>query len=389
MVTQFIKPVFYRKLFIWGLILGLVSLFLSQITHTPFYIQPVVAEITNTPAEAVWGTNGRVDAITTASDGTVYIGGEFTKIFPHTGQGVPVSTLTGAALSTFPSVNDDVRVVVSDGSGGWYIGGDFTQVGSVARNRIAHINADGTLDASWNPNADNSVRSLLLSGATLYAGGSFTNIGGQSRTAIAAIDTTTGNATSWNPAPNVGAYINNPNTFALSGTTLYVAGIFFSIGGQARSSLAAIDTSSGNATSFNPTPSGGCCGTEVMTVLLDGTTLYAGGAFTSIGGQSRNHLAAFNTTDGSVTSFNPNVSASNGDPTVRALAVSGTTLYAGGHFTSIGGQSRNYIAALNTSDGTATSWNSNADNWVYSLALSGTTLYTGGQFTTIGRPIPQ
>src|SRR3989339_870100 len=312
MVTQFIKPVFYRKLFIWGLILGLVSLFLSQITHTPFYIQPVVAEITNTPAEAVWGTNGRVDAITTASDGTVYIGGEFTKIFPHTGQGVPVSTLTGAALSTFTSVNDDVRVVVSDGSGGWYIGGDFTQVGSVARNRIAHINADGTLDASWNPNADNSVRSLLLSGATLYAGGSFTNIGG-----------------------------------------------------QARSSLAAIDTSSGNATSFNPTPSGGCCGTEVMTVLLDGTTLYAGGAFTSIGGQSRNHLAAFNTTDGSVTSFNPNVSASNGDPTVRALAVSGTTLYAGGYFTSIGGQSRNYIAALNTSDGTATSWNSNADNWVY------------------------
>src|SRR5450756_316767 len=94
--------------------------------------------------------------------------------------------------------------------------------------------------------------------------------------------------------------------------------------------------------------------------------------------QTRNRIAAIDAATGEATSWNPNANGA-----VYALAVSGTTVYAGGWFTSIGRQTRNYIAALDAS-GNATSWNPNADSYVLALAVSGTTVYAGGYFTTIG-----
>jgi len=107
--------------------------------------------------------------------------------------------------------------------------------------------------------------------------------------------------------------------------------------------------------------------------------VYAGGYFTSIGGQGRNYVAALDAATGLATPWNPD--ASNW---VHALAVSGSTVYAGGNFYSIGGQARNYIAALDAVTGAATTWNSNPDWPVYALSVSGTMVYAGGGFSTIG-----
>ena len=62
--------------------------------------------------------------------------------------------------------------------------------------------------------------------------------------------------------------------------------------------------------------------------------------------------------------------------------MSGTTVYAGGKFDTIGGQTRHNLAALD-SLGTATSWNPNVNDIVAALALSGSTLYVGGSFNTV------
>src|SRR3989442_1339559 len=70
----------------------------------------------------------------------------------------------------------------------------------------------------------------------------------------------------------------------------------------------------------------------------------------------------------------------NADGTVDALAISGSTVYVRGNFASIGGMSRNRIAALDAASGAATAWNPNADNNVYALAVSGSTAYVGGGF---------
>jgi len=333
---------------------------------------------TATDPVPLWGTNGTVN--TMLKDGnTLYIGGAFTSVSPNTGGGAALDTSTGITpTGVIPrTINGTVNAVVPDGSGGWYIGGNFTKVGADTRNRIARINSDGSLN-SWAPEATGGtqVNALALSGSTLYVGGDFTLIGGQSRNRLAAVDTSTGLATAFNPGVSTGAV----NDLLISGTTLYVtlSNSSVTIGGQTRSYLAAVDTTTNtnNTTSWNPNPN-----SLVYAMVVSGTTMYVGGQFSTIGGQSRGRIAALDTSTANATTWNPGSILS-----VYALALSGTTLYvATGSNSSntIGGQSRIGLAALNTTVDTnnATTFNPGAP-YAQTLALSGTTLYVGLQIAS-------
>jgi hypothetical protein len=146
-------------------------------------------------------------------------------------------------------------------------------VGSVARNNLAHILDDYSIDLAWNPNADNTVYTLAVSGTTVYAGGDFTTIGNATRNSLAALDTTsnTNNATAWNPEAGAGSVVY---TLALSGTTVYAGGDFssFNAGANPRSNIAAIDAGTGTATTWTPDADN-----VVNTLAVSGTTIYAGG----------------------------------------------------------------------------------------------------------------
>jgi len=136
----------------------------------------------NTPDANAWITNGTVHSVVYSNE-KVYLGGEFGHVGPAVPFGTSLNNSTGLPNMSYAAPNGTVRAVLADGSGGWYIGGEFTSVGGVTRNRLARINSDGTLH-DWNPNANNTVNTLLISGSTIYVGGTFTNIGGRIETGL-------------------------------------------------------------------------------------------------------------------------------------------------------------------------------------------------------------
>ena len=247
-----------------------------------------------------------------------------------------------------------------------------------SRANLAHVLADNSV-SPWNPGTDNTVYAIEAIGSNLYVGGFFSTAGGQTRNRVAAIDAVTGLANAWDPGVDTGP-ATHVRDIAVSGSTVYIGGYFSAVGGQTRSNLAALDaaTSTNNATAWNPNSNG-----TVDALAISGSTLYAGGTFTNIGGQPRNRIAALNTAINlnNATAWNPDANAF-----VYSLAVSGTTVYACGFFTTIGGQTRNNIAALDATLNTnnATAWNPNASSTVERVFVSGTTVYAGGNFTTIG-----
>jgi hypothetical protein len=111
---------------------------------------------------------------------------------------------------------------------------------------------------------------------------------------------------------------------------------------------------------------------SVYALAVSGTDLYAAGVFESAGGIPANAIAKWNGSTWSAL-------GSGIIGQVNALAVIGTDLYAGGYFTRRGEVSADYIAKWNGS-----AWSplgSAVDSWVYALAASGTDLYAGGSFS--------
>ncbi len=326
-------------------------------------------------------TNNQV--LTTALHGnTLYIGGYFDAVGRYTGPYVAFDAGTGSLTATSPRVNGisaSVRTIAPDGEGGFYLGGEFTSVNGVPRSNLAHVRADGTLDG-WAPSPDGTVWSLALDGSKLYVGGSFYNIGGQGRWGLAAIDRTTGLASGWDPHSSFGGISGTVYGLAVSGSTVYAGGGFNNIGGQSRSGLAALDAATGLAAAWNPNPLDTGFPGVVRSIQVSGSTVYVSGSFTTIGGSLRNSVAAIDAGSAAATAWNP---TSNG--LVYQLLLNGSMIYACGSFTSIGGAPRKSIAELNLAGtGNATSWNPDASSTVFAIARTGSTVYAGGNFELIG-----
>jgi hypothetical protein len=179
-------------------------------------------------------TGGTVEAIA-VSGSTAYVGGDFSYVGPETGSLVSMDSTTGALTSPWPQVGGNVNALAPDGSGGWYIGGSFASIDTRHADNVAHIRADGTLDTGFNASTDGSVYALAVGGGVVYAGGVFTKAGGVAHAGLAAFDATTGAVRSFaagvaGPGPLVAA-------LELSGSTLYVGGAFTTLGSSPRTNL--------------------------------------------------------------------------------------------------------------------------------------------------------
>ncbi len=217
------------------------------------------------------------------------------------------------------------------------------------------------------------VEQIVISGDTAYLVGKFTSVrpagaalgtGEVARNNAAAVSLSTGALLPWNPNAN-----NTVQTAVVNGSTVYLGGLFTTIGGKNSSHLAAVDATTGAVVSAWKGSANG----QVMSLALGNGVLYAGGQFTTAkGGTARNHLAAFDLTAGNLTAWAPSA-----DNTVNSVAVSadGTHVFVGGTFQHIGTSLQRYLAALDPSTGAPLAWAAHPTAAVVDMAVDSTGVY--------------
>ncbi len=294
------------------------------------------------------GTNATVYALAVDASGNVYVGGVFTTY----GSNVTANHIakwnssTGWSALTYNSINGvsngNVYAIAVSGFD-VYVGGDFTTLGNgTAANNIAKWNSstgwsaltDGTING-----VNNAVFALAISGTNVYVGGLFTYL---SNNLTVANRIAKWNGTAWSAlidgSSNNGVN-NDVNAIAVSGTDIYVGGLFTSAGGVA-SRIA-----KWSGTAWSALGQGIDAGT-VKAIAVSGSDIYIGGSFTKVNASNinANHIAKWNSSTGWSSLTNGSINGIGGSE-VDAIAVSGSDVYVGGNFTTLGDASTaNYLA---------------------------------------------
>ena len=320
---------------------------------------------------------GNVVAIALAPDGDVMVGGQFTSVWGRgtiTTQRPYVARLNpdGSLDTGFTaSANSTVAAFAFQPDGKVILGGYFTAIQSrglatgALRNRLARVGADGTLDTTFQVDAEGRpLVSLVQPDGKVVIGGSFTTVGGLTRSYLARLNPDGSVDASYAPAAPNGRVLSIARQ---ADGKLIIAGTFTLIGTTARSYLARLNTDGSLDTTYNTNPNG-----QVGALVLqaDGKVLI-GGNFTSL-----NHIVT-TITPGAAVGTTTATTADGSATTTTTVSTSGgvtTTDKSTNYF-------RGYLARLNT-DGTVDAFNPGASSTVSSIVLqSDGKILLAGAFT--------
>ena len=133
--------------------------------------------------------NGIVTSMAVQTDGKILMAGYFTQLRPfgatiYAAGHIARVNHDGSVDTAFgPSVGDVVRTLVLQPNGQILIGGQFTSVqpggggAKVTRNYAARLNADGSIDPVFNPNANGTVYAMAVQpDGKIIIGGGFTTV---------------------------------------------------------------------------------------------------------------------------------------------------------------------------------------------------------------------
>lgn len=280
-------------------------------------------------------------------DGKIIIGGRFTTYngiarnhFARLNSDGSLDTTfdPGAGL-TDPIASGHLFTIALQPDGRIIIGGLFSEYNGTARRCIARVNSDGSLDTTFNPGtgADTGVTtSALQPDGKLIIGGWFHFYNNTARRTVARLNANGSLDTSFDPGSGTEERVYT--TALQPDGKVIIGGNFVTSNGTARRYIARLNSDGFLDTTFDP--GGGLDGAvERITVQPDGKFII-GGDFWIPGA----HIARLNV-DGSLDStFDPGAGA-NDSILTTALQADGKIII-GGYFTSYRGTSRNHIARL-------------------------------------------
>jgi len=231
------------------------------------------------------------------------------------------------------------------------------------------------------------VWDTTMIGNTVYAAGSFSNArpagaaAGTNlvpRTNLLAFDVTTGNLnTSF--VPNINGQVKVVRK-SPDGSRLYVGGSFTTVGGASHYNLAALNPTTGAVISTFKAQVGG---SYVNAIAVTNDTVYVGGLISAGNGVARKNMMAFDLT-GQLLGWAP---TSDLQVDAMVLTPASDKLIIGGRFSLVNGVSQRGLAALSLVDGSILPWaapatvidgTSSGNAGIYSLSADGNAIYGTG-----------
>ncbi len=362
-----------------------------------FLVLALWLECANGFHSASIGADGDVWVIRVQPDGKILLGGAFTQVNGFSRNRIARLNSDGSLDFTFDTAGDGVNNRIHDieiqPDGKIVIGGSFSEVSGQSRNGIARLNANGRLDTTFNPGAGVNNpgigfgQSLVLALALqtdgkIVMGGSFTSVNGSSRNRIARLNANGSVDSSFAVGSGANDFINE--VLIQDDGKILISGGFTVLRGNARNYFARLSTDSSVDQSFS-IGDGANDFVRAMAIQSNGK-IVIGGEFSAVQGVARPGLAtilpsgALDTTTaaptsspwklalqannkvlsagfitGSVARFNADLSS---DPLFQSGPIAGRLravavqedgkILIGGTFNSINGKQRNKIARLNT-----------------------------------------
>ncbi|MBX7211912.1 MAG: hypothetical protein K1X78_26640, partial [Verrucomicrobiaceae bacterium] len=360
------------------------------------YLRIRLVEGSTAPAFSGAGTvKGEVEdyaiTVNAATPLELYLGGAFTKSAASTHSGVAGVTTSGVLDGGFTptnGINAGATVYSVDvlSNGKVVGGGNFTSVNGTARPGIAIWTTTGGLDATFAPTITASSGAVAINqlyvttGDKIYIVGNFNTVNGTSRNRIARLNADGTLDTTFNPGTG---FNSDPTCIAMhSDGDILVGGNLATYNGAAITGLIRINSDGTRDTAFTTPALSGVPYT--LYIQPDGKAIACGTVWPG----SAYGTARFNLNGTLDTTFNGAGAGATGTAPVSTdsiIQLPDGKFLLGGHFTSYNGTARSYLCRLN-SDGTLdTTFTLNCNAAVNKIrAEPGNRYCVIGDFTTIG-----
>jgi uncharacterized delta-60 repeat protein len=300
----------------------------------------------------LWGGSiyGVIQATAFQPDGKIIVGGIFITVNSAIRGNIARLNSDGTTDYTFMNgmagADAAVYAVAVQPDGKVLIGGSFTNVNGVPQNHIARLNADGSLDTAFlngETGLDKDVYAIVVQpDGKILIGGAFFHVNGVGLGPIARLDADGSMDGSFQPRTCCNVY----SVALQSDGNILIGGDFNSINTSTRQSVARLDTYGNVDLTFQNGLAGGAYSVRTVDIQPDGKVLI-GGDFVITGSRSR--LARINA-DGTL---DAGFTSKGADNTVYSIAVqSSGKILVGGIFNNISAVTKRAIAQLNQ-DGSA------------------------------------
>ncbi|MEY2407618.1 MAG: hypothetical protein QOF48_288, partial [Verrucomicrobiota bacterium] len=350
--------------------------------------------------------DGAVLCAVAQPDGKVIIGGQFSSVRGAVRNHFARLNTNGTVDGTFAAgtgADGDVHCVAVQPDGSIIVGGYFQTINGAARNGIARLKSDGTLDNGFNPglgpeyySSPGSLAAIALQpDGRILIGGYFTTFDGLNRNGITRLNADGTLDITFNPGRGIEYLDSAGAVFSIavqSNGKILLAGSFTTVNGTNRNSVARLNSNGSLDLNFDPgsgAQNGGAGGSDsdsIYSIAVQSTgRIILAGDFISINGTNRNYVARLNTNGALDLSFN---TASGPNATVYSIAIqSDDKVVMGGGFSSVNGTTRNNAARLTSAGALDSSFNSGAGTGgegVYTVAVqTNGWVWVGGNFRSI------